>query len=203
MTAATAYGTVVSVDPNTYDYIFDPDSPGNYFIEGRALCNNPANKRPRNFPGGTAVPYYYPGGATSGNQVFDCTKNGNCKELLTLNFELGQPCKDKWFLVDFTAQEFIGVQDFCPGGYADGVCCATDERTNGSCAARNPGLVNDGLTSVDGGPTRYVKACYYDLTNYQFGDSFTYCCRYCALNGDGTYNCTTAMEQAMAGQCTE
>ncbi len=186
---------------------FNPDDPYTLdcTIPGLALCNNPANKKPRNFPSGTAVPYNA-GSTTSGFVTFICDKNGNCKQLLSLDFP-DIVCKDNWNLVDFTAQEFIGVQDMCPGGFdkaSPSQCCATNDRdSNGLCVHENPGLVNGGPYGKAGKPTRYVKLCYHDLTNSQFGDSFTYCCGYCDPLTNGRYDCSTASTNIHNGVCID
>jgi len=211
-TRASVFGVIPPEDNPDVDCAdFDPDGPYNQncLMRGKALCNNPANKKPRNFPKGTAVPYYYSGAVTTGYDVFECNKNGRCKELLTIPFD-EIICKAKWVGVDFTAEQFIGVQDMCTGGFDDaGVCCATPDRVEDSSGSYcgednlNPGVVNDGQDSVLGKPNRYVKVCYKDLTDYEFGDSFSYCCAYCDPVPGGGYTCPDIQAVQAAGQCIE
>ena len=89
------------------------------------------------------------------------------------------------------------MQDMCPGGLdsAKENCCATNDRLDdGSCAVRNQGIVNDGQDAVPGKPTRYVKRCYNDLTDYTPGETFTYCCAYCKPKAGGGYDCPSRKE---------
>lgn len=208
-TQAQAFGTILPDSPGADSCYkgFDPNNPNpDCSMPAVAFCNNPANKKPRNFPGGTAVPYYFSGFASTDLQELDCNKNGNCKLLLQLDLTTGvNVCKDNWVVADFAAQEFIGVQDMCPGGYdLNGDCCATDERDDGDCAEQNLGIINADLSATKPGePTRYVKYCYHDLTNYQFGDSFTYCCQYCVLDTNGNYDCSDAHDLVHAGICIQ
>jgi hypothetical protein len=87
----------------------------------------------------------------------DCTNNGTCA--LSLELE-AQPtntfCPNDNWLFRFTPDTFKALTEFCPGGTADGLCCASTDRQNGSCGSGN---VFTNSENVFGAPSRNLLLC--------------------------------------------
>jgi hypothetical protein len=114
--SGTFAGGTILFSEDTY---YEPCS-----IEGQAVCFNPDNHYNQN---GTS--FNLPGPLTNTSVVTTCTKSGTCITESTLGLFDGNGgiCNNNWTL-DFTAYHFLGQVAFCPGGYENGICCASDKR---------------------------------------------------------------------------
>lgn len=177
---ATVFGTVTP--PNsTVDCTPDTSPNAACFISGFGFCLPPGcdpghtnDPQCRDFDSNGEPMELQEDGLTEGGILTkgNCTNNGTC----SLFFELeAQPsntfCPNTNWLFKFTPVDFVAQVEFCPGGTANGVCCASTSRTTGGvCAA-----VFTNSEGVVGAPSRNLLHCTLNGTP-QLGQQQTYQC---------------------------
>jgi hypothetical protein len=120
-------------------------------IEGVAICLNPTDKY--NAQGSA---YNLPGYLSEVAKSVTCSKNnGRCYGTAELDPDGFGICNNNWSFLTFTATKLRGEVCYCPGGYANGQCCATSDRDPfGACKTAATPVCN-------------MEYCTADLSNYK------------------------------------
>jgi hypothetical protein len=138
----------------TYDMYSDTFAlPLDCEVPGILACANPNDFYN---PQGTA--FNYPGPLSSDFAETTCYNGGKCEAAATIDLNGGDYLcpNDNWSFIDFTAQQFFGEVQLCPGGFdAFGEKCCAD------------GVLNDDGTckkeyGIDGKPGKLQEFCYVD-----------------------------------------